>query len=252
MQRFSEKVALITGGNSGLGKATAEAFAAEGAKVVIAGRREEIGREVESAQRAAGRDVTFVRADITEDAQVRSLVERVVELHGRIDFAYNNAWSVPLAGPLAELPISSFDRELDLLRGTFLCMKHEIAAMAPKGGGVIVNCSSLSSQLAQPGLGAYAAAKAGLEMLVRTAAHENAGKNIRINSICAGGFETPGSMEYLKQLSPTELEAFLSRVPLRRLGKVEEIAKSVLFLCSDAATYITGVNLIIDGGYRLS
>lgn len=252
MQRFSGKVALVTGGASGLGKATAVAFGAEGAKVVIAGRREELGREVEAQLRSSGIDSMFVRTDITDEAQVGALIEGVQKTYGRLDYAYNNAWSVPQGAPLAELAIERFDQELALLRGTFLCMKYEIAALASTGGGAIVNCSSMATQLAQPGTSAYAAAKSAMEMLVRTAAHECAGKNIRINSICAGGIETPGSTEYVRQLPPAELEKFFSRIALRRLGRVDEIAQSVLYLCSEAASYITGINLVIDGGLRLT
>jgi NAD(P)-dependent dehydrogenase (short-subunit alcohol dehydrogenase family) len=131
-------------------------------------------------------------------------------------------------------------------------MKYEISAMATTGGGAIVNCSSLSSKLALPGLGAYAAAKSGLEALTRTAAHENVGKNIRINSICAGSLETPGSIAYMRQMSSADLDSFLSRIALRRLGKVQEIAQSVLYLCSEAASFMTGSNLVIDGGYSLT
>lgn len=252
MERFKGKVALITGGSSGLGKATAEAFAIEGAKVVIAARREELGKEAAAAISAAGGQAAFVSCDITNEDQTRSLIDRVLELHGRLDFAYNNAWSAPHAVPLAEMPTDSFDKELALLRGTFLCMKYQIPAMAKGAGGVIVNCSSLASQMPRPGLVAYGAAKAGLEALVRSAASEYADKNIRVNSICSGGFKTPTSDEYVRQLPPAAVEAFFSRVPLKRLGLMNELAQTVLFLCSDAAGYITGINLVVDGGFHLT
>lgn len=252
MGRFADKVALITGGSSGLGKATAEAFVAEGAKVVIAARREELGREVEASLRASGGQATFVRADITEEAQVRSLVEQTVALYGRLDYAYNNAWASPASVHLADYPMSALDQQLALLRGTFACMKYQIPVMASGGGGVIVCCSSLASQSAQPGLGAYAAAKSAIETLVRTAAHEYASKNIRVNSLCVGGFETPLSAEYVRQLSQEQLAAFYSRIAMRRLGQVSELAQCVLFLCSDAAAYVTGTSLVVDGGYRLT
>jgi NAD(P)-dependent dehydrogenase (short-subunit alcohol dehydrogenase family) len=252
MNRFSNKVALITGGNSGLGKATAEAFAREGATVVIAARREGLGRDVEASIRASGGEATFVRCDITDEADVRALVDRVVETYGRLDYAYNHAWAAPQGAPLADLPTDRFDHELALLRGTFLCMKYEIPVLASGGGGAIVNCSSLATQLAQHGLGAYAAAKAGLEMLARTAAHEYASKNIRVNAIVTGAFETPGSAEYVRQLPQAALDAFYARIALKRLARPAELAEAVLFLCSDASAYITGTSLLVDGGYRVT
>ncbi len=251
MTRFDGKVALVTGGTSGLGRATAEAFAREGAKVVIAARRVDLGREVEGSLRASGGDATFIRCDVTDEVEIQALVDQTVAIYGRLDYAYNNAWSAPKLAPLAEFS-DEFDANFKFLRGIFACLKHELRAMSAGGGGAIVNCSSAATKLATPGLGSYAAAKAGLESVTRTAALEYVGQNIRVNSICCGGFDTPMSQATYGNAPPEAIEAFTSRIALRRLGRLEEAAQSVLFLCSPGASYITGINLALDGGYFLT
>jgi NAD(P)-dependent dehydrogenase (short-subunit alcohol dehydrogenase family) len=253
MGQFQGKVALVTGGNSGLGRATAEAFARDGAKVVIAARREELGREVESAIRAAGGEATFVSCDIHHEDQIRALIERTVSLYGRLDFAYNNAWRrMPKPALLTEIEIGAYDEMSSLLRGTFLCMKYEIPAMIAGGGGVIVNCSSAATTAVMQGMGHYAAVKAGLEVLTRTAAHEYAGKNIRVNGVCPGFFDTPFEPEIQALPNPPTAEAVLPMIPLQRLGRPPELAEAVLFLCSQGASYITGTHLLVDGGFLLT
>ncbi|MBK9264653.1 MAG: glucose 1-dehydrogenase [Polyangiaceae bacterium] len=252
MGEFEGKIALITGGNAGLGRAAAEAFAREGAKVVFTARREELGREVEGSIRATGGDATFIRADVTSEDDVKALVERTLSIHGRLDYAYNNAWGALRASSLVEMTAESFDRDLAFLRAIFFCMKYEIPAIAASGGGAIVNCSSLASQSVQPGLGAYSAAKAGLEALTRTAAVESAAKNIRVNAIVAGAFETAMAAEYAQQLPQEALGALFARLPMKRMGRPAELADAVLFLCSDRAAFITGANLQLDGGFRIT
>jgi NAD(P)-dependent dehydrogenase (short-subunit alcohol dehydrogenase family) len=252
MGQFDGKVALVTGGNSGLGKATAEAFAREGAKVVIAARREALGREVEASIRAAGGETRFIACDISSEEQIRKLVERTVQTYGRLDYAYNNAWGALKIAPLTELTTDVYDEAFTSLRGSFLCMKYEIPAMISGGGGAIVNCSSNATQGAIPCLGAYSAAKAGLEMLTRTAAHECADKNIRVNSVCFGAFPTPMSSDLVSALDPKTIEAMIARIALRRYGRLDEAAQAVLFLCSERASFITGTNLLVDGGATLT
>ncbi|MDI1477792.1 glucose 1-dehydrogenase [Polyangium sp. y55x31] len=250
--RFQGKVALVTGGTSGLGQATAEAFAREGAKVVLTARREGPGREVEASIRASGGDATFIPCDVTDERQIRALVEKTVELHGRLDVAYNNAWHAPKINTIAEFSTEEFDANAACLRGLFLCMRYEIQAMTAAGGGAIVNCSSAATQVAAPGLGSYSAAKAGLEVATRIAAHECASRNIRVNSMCTGSFDTPMSRSTYGNATPEMMQGFLSRIAMRRLGRLEEAAEAVLFLCSPAASFITGTSLAVDGGYLLT
>ena len=250
MRQFEGKVVLITGGTSGIGKATAEAFAREGAKVVIAARREELGREIEAVIRASGGEATFIACDVSSEEQVRSLVQRTVQTYGRLDHAYNNAAAKPLLGELAELSTEAYDETFNVtLRGLFLCMKYEIQAMLAGGGGAIVNCSTIATITPHPRFGAYAAAKGGVEILTRTAALEYAHKGIRINSVCPGPFDTPMEKNVKKDLKAGEFEMVLSRIALRRLGRPAELAHAVLFLCSEGAAFIIGANLVVDGGF---
>lgn len=252
MRQFEGKVALVTGGSMGLGKATVEAFAHEGAKVVFTSRREELGREVEASIRATGGEASFVRADVTSEDDVKALVERTLSIHGRLDYAYNNAWGTLRASSLTEMSTEFFDQDLAFLRAVFFCMKYEIPAIAESGGGAIVNCSSVASQSVQPGLGAYSAAKSGLEALTRTAAVESAAKNIRVNAIVAGAFETTMAAEYAQQLPQEALGALFARLPMKRMGRPAEVAQAVLFLCSERASFMTGANLHLDGGFRIT
>jgi NAD(P)-dependent dehydrogenase (short-subunit alcohol dehydrogenase family) len=249
---FEGKVALVTGGNSGLGKSTAEAFAREGAKVVLAARREELGREVEASIRAAGGEATFVRCDVTHEEEVKALVERTLAVYGRLDYAYNNAWAPTRRTAIVDMTVDAFEHDIAFLRATLWCMKYEIPAIASGGGGAIVNCSTTATQSIFAGLGSYAATKSGVETLTRTAAYENAAKNIRINSVCAGGFETPMAADFAKQLSTEEMNTTFVKFAFKRLGRPPELAQAVLFLCSERASFITGINLLVDGGYCLT
>lgn len=252
MGQFDGKVALVTGGNSGLGKATAEAFAREGAKVVLAARREAPGREAEESIRGAGGEARFITCDVTSEEQVRSLIERTLQIYGRLDYAYNNAWAQPTFLPVSASTVGEYDTMFNSLRGVLLCMKYEIPAMISGGGGAIVNCSSNATKTVVPGLGIYSAAKAGLEMLTRTAALECAEKNIRVNSVSLGAFQTRMSSELISVLTPAQRDGVTARIALKRFGRLDEAAQSVLFLCSGGATFITGTNLLVDGGYSLT
>jgi NAD(P)-dependent dehydrogenase (short-subunit alcohol dehydrogenase family) len=254
--RFAARVALITGGSSGLGRATALAFAREGAAVVIASRGAERGEAARRELEALGARAEFVRADVSRAAEVEALVKRTVERFGRLDCAFNNAAAIDVGAfkATAEFSEAEFDAHLALnLKSVWVCMKHEIAQMLQQGsGGAIVNTSSINGLggVAQNAL--YAAAKAGVLGLTKSAAQEYAARGIRVNALVAGGFRTPmleGAFRLFSPRDPAAAEAEFARlVPLGRIGRPEEAADAVLWLCSDSASYVTGHSLIVDGG----
>jgi NAD(P)-dependent dehydrogenase (short-subunit alcohol dehydrogenase family) len=253
------KVALVTGGTSGIGRATAIAFAAAGAKVVFSGRRE-AERETTSAMiRELGAECLFVRSDVSSETEVKALIEKTVATYGRLDFAFNNAGFGTVPKPLHEQSVADFDSMMAMtLRGVFLCMKYEIQQMLTQGAGVIINNSSLSGLIAaSPGTGPYTASKHGVMGLTRSAALDYAQQGIRINAVNPGYVR---DTEIVKPQSLQEMGITLeqfesmvsSSVPMGRMGQPEEIAATVVFLCSDAASYITGQPFAIDGGLIVS
>jgi len=259
MEQLRGKVALVTGGSSGIGRATALAFARAGARVVLAARGEERGNQVLREIQAAGGAATFVCADVSRGEQVRSLVEKTVAEYGRLDCAVNNAASVvePFA-MTADFSEEQFDRAIALnLKSVWLCMKEEIRQMLAQqpAGGAVVNTSSVN------GLGGvaqgsfYAAAKAGVLALTKSAALEYGRQGIRLNALVAGGFQTPmleGVLDRVSGGNPDKREAIVQRfedqTALGRIGRPEEAAEAVLWLCSEAASYVTGHSMIVDGG----
>ncbi len=253
-KRFQEKVVLITGGSSGIGRATALAFAREGARVVIASRGRERGEAVLRELQEAGAEAAFVPADVSKADQVEALVHGTVERFGRLDCAFNNAAAVDDPKPTAEYSEEEFDRWIELnLKSVWLCMKAELRQMLrQEGGGAIVNTSSVNGLGGAPQASLYSAAKAGVLGLTKSAAMEYAPQGIRINALVAGGFRTPmleGVFTRIAPDDPASVEAALSqKVPLGRIGRPEEAADAVLWLCSDASSYVTGLSLIIDGG----
>jgi NAD(P)-dependent dehydrogenase (short-subunit alcohol dehydrogenase family) len=257
MKTLAGKVALVTGGTSGIGKATAIAMGVAGAKVVFSGRREAEGEDVANSIRKSGAECLFVRSDVSSESDVQALIEKTVSSYGRLDFAFNNAGIVRPPKPLHQQFVEDFDNLMATnLRGVFLCMKYEIQQMLTQGSGVIINNSSAAGLIALPGAGPYAASKHAVMGLTRSAALDYAKQGIRINAVNPGyiGTEavTPSS---LKEMGITleQFEAMVSSiVPMGRLGKPEEIAATVVFLCSDAASYITGQSLLVDGGYTAS
>ncbi|MEV5709043.1 glucose 1-dehydrogenase [Actinoallomurus sp. NPDC052274] len=246
--RFTRKVALVTGGGSGIGRATALAFAREGATVVVAGRNAEaLDRTVALIEDEGGR-ADAVPTDVSSSEDVARLVRTAVARHGGLHIAFNNAGVVE-AGPLADLDEAAWDRQLAVnLTGVFLCMKHEIAHMRANGGGVIVNtASNVGAHRRLPFLGAYAASKAAVSTLTRAAAKEYIGDGVRINAISPGPIETPMS------LRPGETEAdraerLKDESPIGRVGTLAEAAAAVLYLASPDAAFTVGHDLVLDGG----
>ena len=246
--RFTGKVVLVTGGGSGIGRATALAFAREGATVVVAGRRPEPLAGTVALVAAAGGRASAVTADVTREADAARMARTVVERHGRLDVAFNNA-GIFAAGPVTELDEAAWSALLATnLTGVWLSMKHEIPHMQAGGGGAIVNmASTVGAHLTVPGLSAYAAAKAGVSALTRAVAREVIGGGIRVNAVSPGPADTPMS------LRPGETEAeraarVRAELPAGRVATLDEVAAAVLWLASPEASFVVGHDLVVDGG----
>jgi NAD(P)-dependent dehydrogenase (short-subunit alcohol dehydrogenase family) len=259
MTSLEGKVVLITGGTSGIGRAAAAAFARAGARIVIAGRRAELGEQVGRELRDEGADVRFVQADVSVAADVDHLVSSAVEAHGRLDAAFNNAATTDGALALtADFTEEQFDRAVAMnLRSVWLCMRSEVRQMLSQArpGGAIVNTSSVNGLGGAPGGALYSAAKAGVLALTKSAAQEYATYGIRINALVAGAFRTP-MLEHVferagggREEGPGAVEAqYTGLIPMRRIGRPEEAAEAAVWLCSESASYVTGHSLIVDGG----
>ena len=249
------RIALVTGGGSGIGKASAIAFAREGAKVVVADVNVEGGEETVHFIQAAGGESVFVRADVSTAAEVEAMINKAIETYGRLDCAYNNAGIMESPGvPTHEYPEESWDRVIAInLKGVWLCMKYEIPQMLKQGSGAIVNASSIWGLVGASGFSAYVASKHGVAGLTKTAALEYADSNIRVNSVNPGAIDTSmaaGALGAVSGGDPEVMAQLISRIhPVGRLGTPEEIAESVVWLCSDAASFVTGHTLSVDGGY---
>ncbi len=250
MQAFENQVVLVTGGSNGIGRATAIAFAREGARVVVSDMADAMGEETVSTIRSAGGNARYVRTDVRDAAQIESLVRGAVRSYGRLDVAFNNAGIEGTTAPIADLSEADWERVLRVnLTAPFLCMKHEIAAMLQQGGGAIVNNASILGQVGFPNAAAYVAAKHGLLGLTRTAALEYAARGIRVNAVCPGFIVTP----MLERAGILHDEATRKSIEamhaLKRMGRPEEVAEAVLFLASSKASFIAGHPLLVDGGY---
>ncbi|MFQ6027444.1 MAG: SDR family oxidoreductase [Dehalococcoidia bacterium] len=244
---FDGKVVIVTGGNTGIGQATAMRFAEEGAKVVVAARRIPEGEKVVSDIRHAGGDAIFVQTDVTKASEAEALIRKTVDFYSGLDYAFNNAGSRGV-GLTHELSEDNWDEAIDTnLKGTWLCMKYEIIQMLKQGHGAIVNMSSAFGLVGGPFRAAYSASKHGVIGLTKTAALEYAQQGIRVNAVCPGGIYTPATESAIQQ-NPAILENFLKVQPIGRVGQPDEIAEAVLWLCSDAASFVTGHSMVIDGG----
>lgn len=245
--RLLNKVVIVTGGTSGIGRAAAQLFAREGARVVVAARRQEEGDAVVAEIVREGGQAVFVRADVSVAEDHRRLVEAAVREFGRLDLAFNNAGTEQFGQSVVELAEEEWDRVMAInLKGVFLAMKHQIPAMLAAGGGAIVNTSSVGGLVAAPGLSAYQASKFGVVGLTKVAALECARQNIRVNAICPGG--TRSDMFDRWTAAPEVNARVLAAHPIGRFSEPAEQAEAALFLLSDAASFITGVALPVDGG----
>ncbi|KEA27620.1 oxidoreductase [Pseudomonas aeruginosa] len=246
---FSGQVALVTGAASGMGLATARAFAEAGAAVALADIRKDALQAVADELSAAGHKVMAFAGDIADETYVKALVEKTVATFGRLDAAFNNAGIQSPAVETADVPSKVFDRITDInMRGVWLCMKYQLIQMRAQGSGAIVNNSSLGGLVGVPGRVAYHAAKHALVGMTKSAALEYADQGIRINAICPGIIDTPMVAGMLEGEAEV-MNEMMKDVPIRRLGKVQEIADAVLWLCSPGSTFVVGVALPIDGGY---
>lgn len=246
---FSKKVVLVTGASSGIGKATALAFANSGADVVVADVQSDSGLQTVQQIENLGRRSIFVKCDVSKESDVVEMIKKAISVFGRLDCAFNNAGIEGEQAFTADCSLENWVRVIDInLRGVWLCMKYELKQMLKQGEGSIVNCSSIAGLIGFPGIPAYVASKHGVIGLTKTAALEYAKTKIRINAVCPGVIATPmierfvhGEAQIQKQLVEGE--------PVGRVGKPEEIANAVTWLCSDKASFVTGHPLVVDGGW---
>ncbi len=242
--QFQNKIALVTGAGSGIGRASALEFAKEGAKVVVVDIDLKGGKETVHLIQKKGGEALFVRADISKSQETRKLIKKVIRTYGQLDFAHNNAGVGSFKASVSHCTEENWDRVHDInLKGVWLCMKYEIPYMLKRRQGVIINTSSIFGMIGLKNHAAYVASKHGVTGLTKTAAMECAARKVRVNAICPGTIATPLVGRVSKEL--------IAQHPLGRIGTAEEVAKAVIWLCSDDAAFITGHCLVIDGGRML-
>lgn len=252
MKLMEGKVVLITGAAQGIGFATAKAFAEAGASVVLADLDKDLVNQATEQLTAEGYKTLAITCDVSDDTQVKAMVDKTVEAFGRLDAAYNNAGIQNVLADAADQTIEDFDRVTGVnFRGVWSCMKYELQQMRKQGSGAIVNCSSIGGILGGAGRGTYHGAKHGVIGLTKSAALEYASKGIRINSICPGIIHSPMLDGMLNSGQTDVIDEMLKGVPIGRLGRPEEIANAVVFLCSDAASFVIGHTMVVDGGYSI-
>ena len=243
------KIALVTGAGSGIGRESALAFAASGAQVMVSDVVVEGGEGTVAQIKAAGGEATFIRADVSQRADVEPLIRQTVETYGRLDCAHNNAGIEGDMAPTAECTEANWDRTIAInLKGVWLCMRYEIPQMLEQGGGVIVNTSSVAGLVGFVNLPAYVATKHGVAGLTRTAALEYAQQGIRVNAVCPGVIHTPMIDRIVGGDAEAEAQ-FTALEPVGRMGSPAEVAQAVVWLCSDAASFVTGIAMPVDGGF---
>ena len=244
---FKNKVIIVTGGSFGIGKATAIAFAKQGAKIVIVDWAE--NPESIAFIKDLGNEVIFIKCDVSKSVEVKSMVEKTIATYGRLDYAFNNAGIEGNTAPTPDCTEENWDKTIAInLKGVWLCMKYEIPEMLKQGKGVIINCSSVAGLVGFEGLPAYVASKHGVVGLTKTAALECAKHGIRINAVCPGVIQTP-MIDRLTGKKKEAIEQYTALEPLGRFGQPEEIANAVLWLCSDEASFVTGHGMAVDGGF---
>lgn len=246
MKLFEDKVVIITGAGSGIGQATAMAFAREGARVVVSDINEEGSKKTLEAIKKLNGKAIFIKCDVSKEEDVKSMVNQTIKAFGHLDCAFNNAGIEGHPCPTVDCTVDDWNQTIDInLKGVWLCMKYEIPEMLKNGKGAIVNCSSIAGLVGFETLPAYVASKHGVIGLTEAASLEYAKKNIRINAVCPGAIHTP----MLERFTHGDEKSMADQDPMGRVGRPEEIAESVLWLCSDKASYITGEKLAVDGGW---
>jgi NAD(P)-dependent dehydrogenase (short-subunit alcohol dehydrogenase family) len=242
-----DKVVLITGALTGIGRATAVAYAKQGANVVVSGRRDDVGAALATELRALGAQAEFVRADVRKDEDVRQLVDQTVTRFGRLDIAVNNAGTEGEPGPVTEQTAEKFNATFETnVLGVLLSLKHQLRVMQAQGSGSIVNISSAFGKVGAPGASVYVASKHAVEGLTKSAALESVGSGVRVNAVAPGPIQT-GMLD--RFTGGDAVKNYLANeLPMKRLGDVEEIAQAILFVGSDLASYITGQSISVDGG----
>ena len=248
MSSSSSPIVLITGALTGIGRATALAFAKEGATVVVSGRRESEGQALATELQGLGVQAAFIRADVRHEAEVRSLVEQTVERFGRLDVAVNNAGTEGATGPLTEQSAENYEAIFDTnVRGVLFSLKHQMRTMLAQGSGAIVNVSSVAGQVGFAGASVYVASKHAVEGLTKSAALEAAAAGVRVNAVAPGPIQTD-MMERFTGHNADAKAGLIAGVPAKRAGTVDEIAQTIVFLASDKARYLTGQSRAVDGG----